>query len=270
MKADLVSIIKEIAQLEAGFKSRAYYRAAQTLIGISEQEFNDRVRFNDLPNVGSSIEAKILEFKETGVVAKLGSLRLEHQGYLDPLVYKIRKGFITKRIPYRDAEVRVLEINKWFFDHTGIPAILSFDTTSDVVVVGSMRRKKSLIADIDLIIFSTSAYHTLIEGLGRMGFEVVVSGDTKTSFKMNNMENTSIDLNLGNSNARAFQLLHHTGSVENNVNMRKNAKRHGMSLNQYGITPTQKNSTTGEEIKFETEQQVYEYLGMRYLKPTER
>ena len=63
-------------------------------------------------------------------------------------------------------------------------------------------------------------------------------------------------------------MLHFTGSKENNVAMRARAKKLGYQLNQYGLTPLR--PMVDNTTVFETEQDVYAFLKMQYLKPENR
>lgn len=107
-----------------------------------------------------------------------------------------------------------------------------------------------------------------------MNYEILVSGATKSSFKINNSENTQIDLSLADKGDYAFQILHFTGSKEHNVKLRQIAKTFGLSLSQYGFKTTKatkpyiidklKNTT------FENEKDIFQFLEIPYIKPENR
>ena len=103
-RENCIKQLVELSQLEDSFfKSRAYSNAALTLEQINDEEFIKRDDFTDLEGIGTSIDAKIYEFKTTGIISKLQTLRAESSDYLDPKFYKVRKGFITKKITYKEA-----------------------------------------------------------------------------------------------------------------------------------------------------------------------
>lgn len=64
-------------------------------------------------------------------------------------------------------------------------------------------------------------------------------------------------------------LLYFTGSAEFNVRMRNIAKSKGMKLNEYGIYSL---TESGKLIKMKisSEDQIFKYLGINYIHPTER
>jgi len=64
----------------------------------------------------------------------------------------------------------------------------------------------------------------------------------------------------------AFTLLYFTGSGQFNIEMRNHALSLGYSLSEYGLKKKGKliNDT------FETEQDIFKFLGIKYIEPFER
>jgi DNA polymerase (family X) len=58
-------------------------------------------------------------------------------------------------------------------------------------------------------------------------------------------------------------LQHFTGSKLHNAALREDAVRRGLSVSEYSVTATE----TGEEHRFETEEEVYAFLGYRWIPP---
>lgn len=265
-KSNLIAILSEIGNLEPNrFKSLAYTKAVNTLNTLSWETIEERDDFRDLPGIGTSINSKILEFKETGNIAKLSTLLSENSGYLDPDKYKVRKSFITKRVPYNSGELIGL-ISRI--------KVIASDLTegTDYDYVGSIRRKKSLIADVDLITWNKKSKQIIETKLQNdFRFSCLAWGDTKSSWKYDSASNLTIDINLGDESCRPFQLLHHTGSARNNIMMRAIAIKLGFKLNQYGLFPL---ADCSEEMKikfsntvFNTEEDIYRFLRMDYVHP---
>lgn len=256
-KDKLVESLYEMSTLSGDqFKSRAYNNAARTIAVMEENEYNSRKTFLDLRGIGQSINSKILEFRQSEQMPSLDKLREEQKSFLDNSQYKVRKSFVTKRIPLDMAngivEQLSVDVNYWHF-----------------AVVGSMRRKKSLIADVD-IMCTPQAYPLICDYLSENPhYKMLVSGDKKTSFLLDNAEKTEIDVNLVAENSWAFGLLHHTGSKEFNVKCRQIAKEKGLTLNQYGLFDKSGNSVFDEPQKL-SERDILEYLGIDYICPENR
>lgn len=265
-KEIIIKAFREISQLEENmFKSRAYLRAISHLESMTQEEFDNRKTFMNLPGIGMSLNTKLLQFKQTGEIpAKLYKLREENKSYLDPQLYKIRKGFITKRIPYSQANEIVEKLE--------IQLLESIDDPDyQIDFLGSYRRHKSLIADLDLIVLGEEFYKLTIETIQNLGYEVVVMGPTKTTFVINNPEKTTIDVSWAGKDEYVFSVLHFTGSASHNIRIRAHAKSLGFKLNQYGIYPeTEEARELLGDTKFETEHDIFEFLNIPYVAPENR
>lgn len=74
-KEDLADMLREIGQYEQGFKARAFINAADFLICMTEEKFNQVEDFTKLPGIGRSVNTCIKEFIETGQMTRLTELR---------------------------------------------------------------------------------------------------------------------------------------------------------------------------------------------------
>lgn len=257
-KTQLANIFREISQLESNrFKSNAYLHAAITLDNMGQEEFEKRKTFLNIQGVGLSINSKILDFRDKGLIPpKLNELRETNCTFLDVQLYKIRKGLVTKRIPYDQATELANEI-------MAIMRSLNIEG----IFLGSYRRHKPFIADLDLLLHSQEDYNLLVNKLRELGYKQMVSGDAKTSFVFNNSEKTTLDITWCNKESWAFSVLHFTGSAAFNINMRAEANRQGYTLNQYGIRSL---GSKGINLEINTEEGIFDFLGMEYVEPENR
>lgn len=272
-KQDLANAFREISTLETNFyKSKAYLNAVRVIENMSDEEFMERKSFLNIPGIGMSINTKILDFKSKGELpAKLFHLREENKSYLDPSIYKVRKGFITKRIPYEEAKEFVTEIERISFRGANI-------SSDKIFFLGSFRRKKSLIADIDVLVLGEDNYINLVRTLKEFNYNVIVEGPQKTSFVFDNQEKTSMDITWCDKRSLPFSILHFTGSSASNIRLRAKAKSMGYSLNQYGfsiIREIDENSIEDRQNKlndsvFNTEEDIFNFLNEPYVKPENR
>jgi len=86
--------------------------------------------------------------------------------------------------------------------------------------------------------------------------------------KYKNSSVRRIDIRFVPYNSIHTAMLYFTGPMELNTRMRNNAKKRNMILNEYGLfkeTPDGK-----KQVKINSENDVFKYLGMKYLTPTER
>lgn len=216
----------------------AYNKAINSISQLTEEEFESRESFVDLKYIGPKLNDKIIEFKRTGVIPELISR---------PELVKVRKGFTTIRQPLS----KVLE----FMND-------NLSKYSDLyIVVGSVRRKSSLIADIDLIAVGDNYERLVTEMISK--YQILVRGKVKTSFLVDPTTNLQLDINYSNEDNLGFSLLHHTGSVPFNVRVRQKANSLGLSLNQYGLY----NKSGVKVLTSVSEEEILNYLGINYLPP---
>lgn len=250
LKFNVLNALYMLSQLEPNkWKSRAYKNAYYTLSNVSEEEFNTSNSFTKYQGIGSSISAKIIEYRETGRIGKLVALMAERGTELPSNEWKVRKGYTSKRIPYSQA--------------TKLIESLGIKESSDLMIVGSYRRHSNNIADIDLLAFTDKAYWDEVGRLSDMeSMVLLVSGPEKSSFKYNNPEATQVDVNNGSIGNKWCQLLHHTGSKESNIRLRGIAKKLGYKLNQFGLE--------GWTSPINSEEDIFNALEVPYVEPKDR
>lgn len=130
----------------------------------------------------------------------------------------------------------------------------------DVEVCGSIRRRKEIVRDIDILVGGgdsrdiTSFFTTLPEIE-----EIIVSGETKTSCRLKS--GIEADLRIVNKEEFPYALMYFTGSKEHNVKLRGIAKKKEFKLNEYGLFDGEK------LIKLKSEDEIYHMLGLAYVAP---
>ncbi len=131
-----------------------------------------------------------------------------------------------------------------------------------VSIAGSARRFRETVRDLDLIATATDA-PALLEGFSTMPWvvEVAARGDTKATVV--GQDGLRFDLRVVPPDCYGNLLQHFTGSKDHNVALREAAVRRGLSVSEYGITVVE----TGEVHAFETEKEVYAYLGYEWIPP---
>ncbi len=131
-----------------------------------------------------------------------------------------------------------------------------------IMVAGSIRRQKPEVKDVDIVLIPS--YPMKLSGeIDRLG-PPIKDGD-----KLRRVEykGTQIDLYYATPQTWATLLLIYTGSKGNNIRLCSRARRLGMKLkaNGDGII-----GVDGQLIPIESEQQIYEILGLKYQEPWER
>ncbi|HVN47578.1 MAG TPA: PHP domain-containing protein, partial [Bacteroidota bacterium] len=138
-------------------------------------------------------------------------------------------------------------------------------------IAGSVRRKKEIIGDIDILITAAEQDRAIIFKTFLSHPDVVstiAAGDTKSSVILKS--GIHCDLRVVNENAFPFALNYFTGSKEHNVAMRSLARTSGWSLNEYnfsiipGVDEKQKNQKPPD---CKNEAAIYHALGLQFIPP---
>ena len=142
-----------------------------------------------------------------------------------------------------------------------VSALRATGLAGEVSVAGSLRRRREIVRDVDIVASSTrpeevsAAFRSLPEV-----FEVIGSGPTKTSVRF--LDGLCADLRVVSPEDFPAALLYFTGSREHNTELRARAKRRGWKLNEYGIF------RDGEDrIRADSEEALYAALGLSNVEP---
>ena len=136
---------------------------------------------------------------------------------------------------------------------------------SRVAVAGSYRRAKETVRDLDFLV-ATKEPALVCEDFTTLPQvdSIIVCGDTKASVRLRN--GLQCDLRAVSNDQFPFALQYFTGSKEHNVALRSLALKQGLSLNEYGFTPTDKDDPAPiPEVNEEAD--IYRALGLDFIPP---
>lgn len=135
-------------------------------------------------------------------------------------------------------------------------------------VAGSLRRKKEIIGDIDIVvsaedknrakIFKTFTSLPSAESL-------IGEGDTKASVLLRSGINC--DMRIVKDAEYPFALNYFTGSKEHNVEMRSRARKVGWSLNEYAFSRIEGQKSKKRPPACKDEEEIYDALNLSYVPP---
>ena len=128
-----------------------------------------------------------------------------------------------------------------------------------VEVAGSLRRRKEVVKDMDLVasgkpgpLMDAVAAHPLVE-------EITARGDTKLTAHLRSGLN--LDLRVVPDKSFPYTLQHFSGSKEHNIALRALAQKKGLKSNEYGLFKGEKN------IPCKEEKDIYKKVGLAYIPP---
>ena len=298
--ADLLDVKGEIF-----FKTRAYRIAAQTIETLDEdiEAVSNEYRLQSIPGVGEALAKKITEIVETGKLEYFEKLKkeipagvltlLELQGLGPRKVSALYKnlgittieelrnacnagklrdldgfGEITERNILRGIQLREktsgrVLLNVAYVDGNNyINYLKKCERIEKIDIAGSLRRKKETIGDLDILTSSefpdeVMDYFVKYPSVQR----VLLKGNTKTSVLLN--DGLQVDLRVVKKESYGSALQYFTGSKEHNVKIRSIAIKKGFKLNEYGLF----DKNTGEYVVGNTEEEIYNTLGLSYIEP---
>jgi len=127
-------------------------------------------------------------------------------------------------------------------------------------LAGSLRRKKEIIKDID-IVASTENPAMLMDfftGI-KQAAQVIAKGETKSTIRLKS--GISVDIRAIKDFQYPYAQHHFTGSKEHNTAMRSLAKKYDMKMNEYGLF------NGDEPVVCKNEREIFEVFGMDYIEP---
>ncbi|HTR39545.1 MAG TPA: DNA polymerase/3'-5' exonuclease PolX [Bryobacteraceae bacterium] len=261
-------------------------------------------KVTDIPGVGKGIGAALGEISKTGSFDKRDALRalypptllelLRIQG-LGPkgiaLLYqhykvatideleRICKEQKLRELPRMGAklEEKVLKSIAQYRQRTGrfllsfgkkvadelIPYLAESGGLDQITPAGSSRRGKDTIGDLDLLATGPGAVAALERFVMHpKAHNVLGKGENKASIQYG-LEGLQVDLRALPHESYGAAMQYFTGSKEHNILVRSRALKLGLTLNEYGLFRVDNE----QRVAGETEEQVYEALGLPWIPP---
>ena len=223
--------------------------------------------FIHLPGLGPKTARRI--WKELGIttVADLRAAAEAHQlrglsGLGAKSEEKILAGLRALASKPDPAERRVLLGNALPALRAVVAALAAHPAAVNVSIAGSARRARETVRDLD-IIATASDPGALLDAFCAAPWVVEVAAHGPTKATVVSQEGFRFDLRVVPPESYGNLLQHFTGSKAHNIALREAAVRKGLSVSEYGITETE----TGTVHAFETEEEVYAFLGYDWIPP---
>ncbi len=254
---------------------------------------------NNIPGVGQSIAEKIEEMLKTGRLKYLKEIQkdvpisevefLKISGIGPKTAIKITKELKAKNIPDLKNKIKKGKADKLFEEKTRTNILRGIEILSKLTgrmlitdalpiaedyrnrirkitgvkkadFVGSLRRMKETIGDIDIVAASTDPQKVIAEFIKFPGVDkIITQGEAKSTIL--HKAGCQIDLEIVPEQEYGSLLQHFTGSKEHNVALRSFAQTENLSISEHGIK-------IGEKLKkFAAEKVMYSFLKMDYIEP---
>ena len=307
--ADLLYEYADLISISRGdpHKARAYEKAARSVGGYhGDIATLDHKGLCKIPNVGSSIAEKIGEYREAGIIQAIEDLRAQIPDGVRSLLAIPTLG--PKKAMKLHEELRVASVEELLDvlhdqrirdipgfgakteenllrgiqlmqkSGTRVQLGMAVDLAEEMLgelksvrevrradYAGSLRRMAETVGDIDLLVASEKPI-PVMEAFTSMPYvdRVLAKGETKSSVMTT--KGLQVDVRVVEPAVWGAALQYFTGSKAHNVRIREMAVRRKLKLSEYGLFRAQ----TGRLIVAETEEEVYEHLGLPWIPPTLR
>ena len=254
---------------------------------------------NCIPGIGQSIAEKIEELLKTSQLKYLKEIKkdipvnelefLKIPGIGPKMAVKIAEGLKPKNIDDLEKKIKGGSADELFKEKTRKNILRGIDISrkltgrmlitdalpiaedftarvkkisgvKDAGFVGSLRRMKETIGDID-IVAASSEPKILIDAFVKFpGINQIITQGTAKSTVIHE-DGCQIDLEIVPAEEFGSLLQHFTGSKEHNVALRTYAQTKNLSVSEHGV------KTAGKLKTFKTEKELYNFLGMDFIPP---
>lgn len=205
-------------------------------------------------SLGVDSVEKLKEVCESGAIAELSGFgKKTAEKILEAIAFRESN---ADRFRLGDVVVPVEEI---------LESLKSHPACSQAEAAGSYRRAKETVHDVDFLV-ATKEPEEIIEYFVSQATvkSIIAQGATKASVYLES--GLQCDLRAVSNDEFACALAYFTGSKEHNVAMRGRAGEMGYTLNEYRLA-AKEGSGKEEPPVFETEAQLYSFLGLEYVEP---
>ena len=305
--ADIFDEIADYLEIDEDgnpFRIRAYRNAAGSVRGLGA-ELKDLVAEKEdltkLPGIGKELAAKIVEILQTGSTHALKNLQDKIPAEVIRLLKIPNLGPKRVRVLYHDlkiqslkqllqaaqegrirslpgfghkTETQILEAVQAFSAQEKrfkiaavrphVDSLLDYlkkvPGVKQAVAAGSFRRSKDTVGDLDILVVAGSNSPVMDRFVEYEDVNDVLSkGTTRSSVVWRS--GLQIDLRLVEAQSFGAALQYFTGSQAHNIAVRGLGRRRGLKINEYGVFKLD------ERIAGDTEQSVYQSIGLPYIPP---
>ncbi|MFB6282998.1 MAG: DNA polymerase/3'-5' exonuclease PolX [Halobacteria archaeon] len=191
------------------------------------------------------------DLEEAAEEGRISSIK----GYGEKTSEKILDGIETAR----RSQERML-LGNAFPIAESIKEWLTEEAVGKATVVGSYRRRKPTVGDIDVLATSDEPKESMEKFTSHRDVkQVLVEGETKSSVVL--AGDLRVDLRIVEDSSYGSALQYFTGSKDHNIAVRTVAQEEGLKLNEYGLYDND------EKLVGETEEGVYGALDIEYVPP---
>lgn len=225
----------------------------------------DIAQMSSIEGIGPRTVKAIYEKLKVGTLAELEKAAAEGRLRTVPGISEKKEQDILKRIAFAKAGGgrRILG-EVWPLAKQIEKRLQGLPEVKEAMAVGSMRRMKETIGDIDYLVWSTDPERVMDFFVKMPEVQEVKSrGPAKVFVRIEG--GLDCDLLVVPEESWGSALLYFTGSKDHNVELRRIAITRGLRLNEWGVFDKAEKRVAGR-----TEEEVYNALGLAWMPPEMR
>ena len=289
------------------FKPRAYEKAARAVSAYPADIAGfDAKQLLAIPAVGKSIADKVAEYLRDGQITDLEQMREQIPGGVRDLMSIPGLGPKKAMLLYEERNIGSIDDLERALDDGSLAGLKGFGAKTEdnirrglgtmkatggrmllgeamdlaelivealrplrqvrrISYAGSLRRMAETIGDLDVLVASDKA-DPIMDAFVELPAvnRVLAHGETKASIVTS--VGRQVDLRVVPLDVWGAAMFYFTGSKAHNVRIREIAVRRGLKLSEYGLFQAK----SGDLLAAETEEDVYEAMGMPWVAPTLR
>jgi len=143
-----------------------------------------------------------------------------------------------------------------------VSALRAHPASDRVELAGSARRMTDSVKDLD-VISTASDPGALARAAAELELVEAAQNPGEAGVRLRTHTGLKVDLRIVEPDQFGNLMQHFTGSREHNMALRDAAVRKGLHVSEYGVL----DDASGETHRCETEEAVYQLLGMQYIEP---
>jgi DNA polymerase (family 10) len=143
-----------------------------------------------------------------------------------------------------------------------VSALRAHPASERVELAGSARRMTDSVKDLD-VIATASDPGALARAAAGLELVEAAQNPGEAGVRLRTHTGLKVDLRIVEPDQFGNLMQHFTGSKEHNTALREAAVRKGLHVSEYGVL----DDASGETHRCETEESVYELLGLQYIEP---
>ncbi|MBA2692693.1 MAG: DNA polymerase/3'-5' exonuclease PolX [Rubrobacter sp.] len=225
------------------------------------------VEVTRLPGVGPRTAGRLWKELDATSVEEVANLEASQISSLKGFGKKSAEKIVASAEKYNSEERRMLLHTATALGDRLLDFVRNHPATEKADLAGSLRRGKETIGDLDIVAASSDA-KSLAADFAEAEFvtEVVAHGETKVSVVVVGSDGgVDVDLRIVAPDAYGSLLHHFTGSQAHNIVLRERAVKMDINISEYGLAKA--DEPERNYIPAETENEIYEKLGLAYIPP---